>query len=329
MTNKVFTHPYTKRVLDRDSDGNLFCPEDNRGDVFKRSDNCYDFVVNPSLREMRNIYDEHYTHWPTYKMTLAAVTEPWFNSTEPWYKTMLENLGTISGCQVLLLGNGMSYKEYYFLHLGAHVVFTDLSLMAVRRAQSVFRNSELWEMYREQIEFHAVDATHLPFPDESFDVIYGVKMAPFLNNLPEFFSEVSRCLKPGGICRFTDDAYSPAWDYIRRTLMQPIKTGYLWKGMSPLERARSGGDPAGSFGIKEESLIPFIEQFGFRRLVFIREFFFLRIAQFCWAKLFGWKAKRLRYAKPLFLAMKWIDNRFIHTNWMQRNSLPLTWGFDK
>lgn len=325
-----FVHPYTKKILQKDSEGNLFCLEGNRRDVYKCYDGCYDFAVaNQNVSETRDAYDDRYIQGQNSELTLAAVTEPWFDDTVPWRRTMLESLGPLSGRRVLLLGNGASYKEFYFLNLGARVVFTDLSLVAARRAQAIFRRSELWNTHSEQIEFHAVDAMHLPFPDESFDVIYGTKFVGFLNNIPEFFSEVRRCLKPGGICRFTDDAYSPAWEAMRRTLWQPIKSRFLWKSMSPLDRIRSGGSPYGSFGFKEESFIPFIEQFGFTRLVFIREYFFLRVTQLCWGKLVSWKAKRLRYARPLYLTMKWIDNRFAHTKWMQRNQLALIWGFDK
>jgi len=325
----IFVHPYTKKILQKDPEGNLFCLEGNKRDVYNCYQGCYDFsVANPDINITRNVYDEHYAQEQNSELTLAAVTEPWLDDTIPWRRTMLENLGSFSGRQVLLLGNGSSYKEFYFLHLGASIVFTDLSLVAVRRAQSVFRKSELWATHRERIAFHAVDAMHLPFPDQSFDIIYGAKFVGFLDNLPEFFSEVRRCLKPGGICRFADDAYSPAWDAVRRSIVMPCKA-LLWNKISPLDRIRSGSSPYNSFGFKEEALAPFIEQFEFSRMVFIREFFFLRVTQLCWGKLVRWNPKQLRYARPLYLVMKWIDNCLAHTQWMQRNSLAVTWGFDK
>jgi SAM-dependent methyltransferase len=321
---EIFVHPYTKKVLERDSEGNLFSVEGNRRELFTCYDGSYDFsAANSNLREERHIYDEFYVRGQSSGLTLAAVTEPWQDDTVPWRRTMLENLGTLSGRRMLLLGNGESYKEFYFLHLGARVIFTDLSLVAARRAQSVFRGSELWGMHREHIEFHAVDAMHLPFPDQAFDVIYGTKFVGFLKSLPDFFSEVRRCLKPGGICRFGDDAFSPAWEIIRR-MVQPIRSHIIRKPSS-VDRIRSGA----TFGFREESLKRFAEQFGFTRLVFIREFFFLRIAQLFWGKLVRWDPNRLRYARPIYLAMKWIDNRLADTMWMRRNQLALTWGFDK
>lgn len=324
----VFVHPNTKMVLTQDSDGNLFCLEGNKREVFTSQEGCYDFVLNPSLKEMKRVYDESYSQWPMYDLTLETVTKPWFDNTMPWNRTMLKSLGSLSGRKVLLLGNGMQFKEHYFLYLGAQVVYTDLSIVAAKRAQSVFRKSELWDKHGKNIQFHAVDGMHLPFPDETFDIIYGHKFVGFLNNIPQFLSEAKRCLKPNGICRFNDDAYSPAWEAVRHVISQPIKV-LRWKFMSDLDRIRSGGAPTGGFGFKEESLTPIIEQVGFKRLVFIREYFFLRAAQAFWANLFSWKASRLKYAKPFFLSMKWIDDRLRHTEWIHRNAIHLIWGADK
>ena len=141
---ETFVHPYTKTVLNKDSSGNLLCQEGSQIDLFKCYDGCYDFsVANPNVKEARNAYDEFYAREYTSGLTLAAVTEPWLDKTVPWRRTMLENLGSLAGRRVLLLGNGKSYIEFYFVHLGASVVFTDLSLVAARRAKDVFRSSEL------------------------------------------------------------------------------------------------------------------------------------------------------------------------------------------
>lgn len=328
---EVFVHPFTKKLLKKDFYGNLLSNENNNRDIFRYYDGCYDFsIANPDVFETRNVYDEQYEQYAkgqTSELTLFAVIEPWFDITVPWRKTALQHLGPLSGRQVLLLGNGASYKEFYFLLLGANVVFTDLSIEAVKRARSVFMGSELYEKYGANIDFHAVDAMHMPFPDESFDVIYGTKFVGFLNNPSEFFSEVKRCLKPGGICRFEDDAFSPAWNALRQLIIVPIKI-LLWEKMSLISRIRSGS-PYTTFGFKEESLIPIKERFGFARMLFVREYFFLRVAQLCWGKLVGWNPKKLLYAKPAYIIMKLIDKQFANTNWMKHNAMALTWGFDK
>jgi SAM-dependent methyltransferase len=323
---KQFVHPFTKAMLEKDAEDNLVCRAGDRQDVYRSYNGCYDFsVANPSVQEARFAYDRFYASDGDEMLTLDEVTQAWSDGTVPWRKTMLQALGSLSGRRVLLLGNGASYKEFYFLHLGAQVVFTDLSLVAVRRAQVVFRGSELWPEHRDDIEFHAVDAMHLPFPDQSFDVIYGSKFVGFLDNTSYFFSEVKRCLKPGGVCRFADDASSPVWERVRQTLVHPVKARFSKASKSSLAGVRS----ASRFGFDQESLTPLLRQHGFSRLVFIREYFFLRVAQLCMGKLLRWNAAGLRYAKPLFLTMKWLDDRLANTAWMRRNHLALTWGFDK
>jgi ubiquinone/menaquinone biosynthesis C-methylase UbiE len=256
---------------------------------------------------------------------LDAITKPWFDETVPWRRTMLASLGPLQGRRVLLLGNGESYKEFYFLHLGAQIVYTDLSLVAVRRAKSEFLKSELFEEHRDQIEFHAVNAMHLPFPDQTFDIIYGTKFVGFLENTEDFFLEVSRCLKSTGKCRFADDAYSPAWEALRRYIVRPVKVCLHGRRTTSLASVRS----ASTFGFKEESLVPLVKQCNFSRLVFVRESFFLRIAQLFWGKLVRWNERGLKYARPVYKIAKWFDHRLSKSRWMRRNQLALTWGFDK
>ena len=321
---RMFVHPYSKKPLEVDSEGNLFCRDGDRRDVYRCYDGCFDFsAANADVKQARDAYDEFYGRGKPEVLTLAAITRPWFDRTVPWRRTMLQNLGSLSGKRVLLLGSGASYKEFRFVHLGAQVVFTDLSLVAARRAKQVFLGSELAATHSEDIEFHAVDAMHLPFPDQSFDVIYGAKFVGFLGDLPGFLREVSRVLKPGGICRFCDDAYSPTWEALKRTVVHPIKARR--KSVSSLTRVRTNS----TFGFREESLAPFTKQCGFTKLTFTREYYWLRIAQICWATVFGWDPRRERYVRPLFLAMRWMDERFANTKWMRRNALALTWGFDR
>jgi SAM-dependent methyltransferase len=320
-----FVDPYTKTPLSRDGDGNLLSLEGDRRLQYTCHDGCYDFVTaHRSPNSASTAYDQFYGHGSTQALTLAAVAEQWADQTVPWRKTMLKNLGSLAGRRILLLGNGASYKEFQFLTLGASVVFTDLSLVAARRAQRAFRDSEFWSLYKERIEFHAVDAMHLPFADESFDVIYGTKFVSFLDNLGGFLADVKRCLRPGGICRFSDDACSPAMERIR-ALAHCVTRPSSRQAAGSLAALRA----ASGFGFEEATLRPFVADLGFKDLVFIRESFFLRVAQHFWGKIVAWDHRRLRYAKPLYLACKWIDTRFANTDWIRRNQLALTWGFDK
>ncbi len=332
-----FVDPYTKQYLEKDPETNLYYLPGDTSKAYKCLDGCCDFVVKQNnVEKTRECYDEAYAEKgecysdmyskaDSQQLSLATVTEPWHDNTVPWRKTMLASLGEITGKRVLLLGNGNSCKEFYFLHLGAHIVYTDLSLEAVRRAKSLFRRSELWGKYRDKIEFHAVDAMHLPFCDGTFDIIYGSKFVGFLDNHTQFFSEVYRCLKTNGRCRFADDAYSSLWDSIKRTVLRPVQKRLL-RSPTALDRLRGEGSES---GFREEYLSLFKEQYGFKKLIFVREYFFLRITQLVYGKMVHWNPKHLRLAKPFYLLMKWIDIGFRKANWVKKNALALTWGLDK
>ena len=97
------------------------------------------------------------------RLTTESVKGEWYDEMTPWRKTFLKSLGDIAGKRILLLGNGNNSKELYFQQIGANVVFTDLSIEVVRRKKQEFELSELSKTGLGSIEFHAVDALHLPF----------------------------------------------------------------------------------------------------------------------------------------------------------------------
>jgi ubiquinone/menaquinone biosynthesis C-methylase UbiE len=326
----AFVHPVTKQPLAQDAQGTLSCVTSTGVYMCRREEGCCDFVGDRSdVGKTRDVYDRCYSEVRREKVTVRESAACWSDRTLAWRKTLLESLGDLTGKRVLLLGNGTSCREFHFLSLGCEVVFTDLSMVAVQRARQVFLTSEFAATYGSRIQFHAVDATRLPFADDSFDVVYGTKVVPFLPDLGRFYTEVARCLRPGGMCRFIDDAYSPAWDAIRRTVVVPVKARLLWRFMSELGRVRSHSNPRSEFGLRKEVLEPFVERCGFKRLVFKRQFFLLRIAQMLWGKAVGCNPKWLRLARPVYVVMLRIDDMCAGTRWMERNALSLVHGFDK
>ena len=185
--------------------------------------------------------------------------------------------------------------------------------------------SELAGKYSQAIQFHAVDATHLPFADGSFDVIYGAKFVPFVPDLARFCGEVHRCLAPGGCCRFTDDAYSPTWDFWRRKVFLRLRSLLQKNHQASVELVRQST----SFGFRLDELEPLANRYRFKSLVFEREYFFLRATALLWGSFVKFDRTLLRLARPLYVLAKWVDLCLSRTRWMQRNSLALTWGFDK
>lgn len=59
------------------------------------------------------------------------------------------------------------------------------------------------------------DAQHLPFPDQSFDAVINVEAAINYQDVPKFFAEVQRVLRPGGRFLYADIRYADeidAWE---------------------------------------------------------------------------------------------------------------------
>ena len=333
MSIARFVDPHTGQALEKDSEGNLYRQEDDRRVLYKSYDGCYDFVIpNPDLsmgstilNGERKHYDKEHSGSMKRELTLDLLRGAWFNETVPWCKVLLESLGELSGKRILLLGNGGSYKELYFLHLGASVVFTDLSIEAVRHVKHEFTISEMSHQGSNAIEFHAVNAMHLPFPDSSFNIVYGSAFVHHLDDLDSFFSEVRRCLKADGICRFFDQADSPLWGTMKRTLLRPVQLYSYRKHPRSPEDLRAA--LRGVFN--KEALALFMKKHRFRGLFFMRDWFFLYIALRHYGKSVGWAPDPMKKARPLFLLMKWLDTRLSGTRWMRKNQLMLVWGFNK
>lgn len=323
---KDFVDPYTKQVLLRDERGNLYRGSGKERVTYTNHDGCYDFTRPGSeAAGEREHYDKQYGTARRGGLTLDDVKSPWYDDTRPQNLALLQSLGEVAGKRILLLGNGTSLKELYFLKLGAEVVYTDLSIAAAKYMKRLYLASGIREQNAEHIEFHAVDALHLPFADSSFDIIYGFAFVHHLEDLHPFLAEVRRCLKDGGICRFMDGAYSSIWQTAKRTVLRPVQVCVhrRW-GVSPedMRATRRGGYSLGELQSLREEL-------GFRDMVFIRMSFFLHISRRGLGKLINWNPKVFKCSRPLLLFTKWLDKVTCDTSLMRRNQLLLIWGFDK
>jgi ubiquinone/menaquinone biosynthesis C-methylase UbiE len=240
--------------------------------------------------------------------------------TEPELPALLASLGHMKGRAVLVLGNGFSLKELYFLILGAHCVISDLAFGAIERSKELFESSELSGTYCREIEYHAVDALNLPFADQSFDIIYGYAFVHHLEDLDRFFSEVARCLRPGGICRFLDDGFSPIWQFVKKTVLRPLQIYSHWKtGISPedLAATRKGG-------YTRDEAREIMEKHGFNNMIFVRKYFFEYLLRRGSEKLGG---KFMLPIRPLLRALDELLER--KTGFMEAHGLRLIWGFNK
>jgi len=326
MVLNLFIDPYRKSDLKKGDDGNLYYQDRDTIHIYKNYDGIYDFVSEKSeLLKEREHYDLEYSAKKPYELTQALIKEAWFLDIYPWRKTLLDSLGKVRDKKILLVGNGESCKELYFLTLGAKLVFTDLSLEAVQHMRKCFRATSLNEAYCNKIEFHAVDALNLPFQNEEFDIIYGSAFVHHLEDLDSFFSEVYRCLNKNGICRFIDEADSPLWRLLKGTLLYPFKK------YSHQKQPRSPADIRAEHqeGYTFERMVKLKDNFGFRDLLFCRQWFLLRIVSRHYSKYFNYDPKAIQRAHKLFLVMKWLDSKLSNTKLMQKNQLILIWGFNK
>jgi len=315
-----FVHPKTKELLQADVRGGLHKAGDPGNILFEKVDGIHDFLPSNRTNEEREYYDDFYNH-PTDALAVLTRTdllEAW--DEVPGFKQLLHSVGDLSGKKVLLIGNGTSLKELYFLFLGARCVYTDLSVQAVFQIKTAVEKSPETDGLLDQIEFHAVDACELPFPDRSFDLIYGSAIVHHIEDPEALFSEVSRCLGPGGICRFLDAAYSPLWQGMKNTILKPLQLyTHRKQGISPedLRDTKKGG-------YRFEEIDAIRQKFGFHDMLFDRVSFFEYLFWRGTLKLGG---KFLRFLLPLLHGLDLLLKRY--TSFMRKQGIRLVWGFTK
>jgi SAM-dependent methyltransferase len=97
-----------------------------------------------------------------------------------------------AGRQVLEVGCGAGTDLARFAKGGAIVSGVDLSSSAIALARRNF------EQQRLQADLREADGEHLPFPDDSFDLVYAHGVVQYTANPQALVNECRRVLKPGG-----------------------------------------------------------------------------------------------------------------------------------
>jgi len=282
-----------------------------------------DFVNNPQIENERKFYNQVYVtkRLCHNKKSIDSLLKIWQDTWNPQNKFVLDIMRNISGKRVLLLGNGDSPKELYFLNFGPSVlIYSDLSLYAVSNVHDNFDLSG----YRHIVKFAAIDAYNLPLFDNSIDVVYGYGMVHHLSNLSLFFSEIFRVLSPGGYCVFVDDAYSPIWHFVKQTLLRPLMIySHRKSGISPEDYRFSM-----SGGFQESLLAEIIFKVGgkpwFQRIGFFQYLWYRGVDKL----LSGYLRKAFTntlISKVLFS----IDDLFAKIPWARNNLIRLVWGLKK
>ena len=232
---------------------------------FLSIDGCIDFTgeADDENSKEKNFYGELYSREGRVnsEKRFAYKTEGiWFVSVFPSGKDILFRLSDLSNKEVLCLGNGTSMKEFLFSMKGAKLCISDLSIGAVLQVKNTLRKAS----QDFGVQFHAIDALHLPFEDSSVDVVYGFAFVHHLSDKITYLNEVYRVLKPKGICVFFDDAFCPIWQSSKKGILKPLMQ-YVHKkrGISPEDRHATWEG-----GFKREQIETWGTAAGFSRYFF-------------------------------------------------------------
>jgi SAM-dependent methyltransferase len=294
------------------------------GRTLRRDDGVLDLLPAGGATGEQEYYDRYYgDDGPEgEELDPTALRRLWNSLYYPANSLVLDRVGDVRGKTVLLLGNGESPKELWFLTDEPRLlVLSDLSPEAVRTMRTRYRLAE----HEPTLVCAAIDAQQLPFDDESIDVVYAYAAVHHLPDVDRFIREAARVLRPGGRAVFHDDGYAPLWHYSKQTWLRPLMR-YFHKLEEPspedLRFTLSGG-------FREEQLAAAIRVAGgepwFFRTEFVHYFFTRASERLPPQRLF----KRLAGSDRLLRALIALDNGLSRSRLVRRNLIRLVWGFDK
>lgn len=106
----------------------------------------------------------------------------------------------------------------------------------------------------QKLEFKQGDVTQIPYPDSSFDFVWGEDAWCYVTDKDKLISEASRILKPGGIIAFTDwiEGNTPLSDEEAWRINTFMKFPYIENIVG-----YTGLLEANGFSVKENIEIPF------------------------------------------------------------------------
>jgi SAM-dependent methyltransferase len=136
---------------------------------------------------------------------------------ETWVRPALAKLGDLRGKSALDYGCGHGMAAVVMARAGATVTAFDLSPGYVAEARARAAANGV------RVECLAADGEHLPFPEESFDAVWGNAILHHLD-LGRAGRELFRVMKPGAVAVFCEPwGGNPLLAFARRRLPYPGK----------------------------------------------------------------------------------------------------------
>lgn len=136
---------------------------------------------------------------------------------ETWVRPAFARLGDLRGKDALDYGCGHGMAAVVMARAGASVTAFDLSPGYVAEARERAAANGV------QVECVPADGEHLPFPDESFDAVWGNAILHHLD-LARAGRELSRVMRPGAAAVFCEPwGGNPLLAFARRALPYPGK----------------------------------------------------------------------------------------------------------
>ena len=171
---------------------------------------------------------------------------------------------SLDDARALELGAGDGGITLYLAEKGLDVVCSDVN-GPLQSAHDLIERSG----FSERVSFEAVDATCIPFEDNSFkfvvfkSVLGGVGMAYGYEGIQQTMREIHRVLKPEGLLLFAENQAGSLFHQQARRLFMPWGKTWLYPSLNQLESLLSHFDDSeigtyGFFSCIKKDFAPFV-----------------------------------------------------------------------
>jgi len=167
----------------------------------------YRFLSRLLIRDDVLFLNYGYEEDPPMVLPLAASDEPDRFPIQLYHRTATQV--DLAAKKVLEVSCGHGGGASYLMRTLRPAAYTGLDLNTVGIAFCRKRHN------LPGLDFVAGNAESLPFPDSSFDAVINVEAAINYQDVPRFFAEVERVLRPGGYFLYADIRYADefaAWE---------------------------------------------------------------------------------------------------------------------